>query len=244
MDGEIAIALDGLPVRTLYACESGSRAWGFASPDSDWDVRFVFAHACEAYLSIERPSEMIDLFLPHDLDLAGWDLRKALGLLRKSNPSLLEWLHSPIVYREQSGFLDEMRHLARRAFSPNAGLHHYRSMAGSNLAKALPTPEGPLKKYLYVLRPLLAARWIERKGTIAPVPMASLLEFVPQGHRAEVDDLLARKALAGEKEGFAGLPSLHAWMGNEHVRLGDVRLTAPEPLPIADLDGAFRRWID
>lgn len=243
MHDEIVAALEALPVRTLYACESGSRAWGFASPDSDWDVRFVFGHPVERYLSIERPVETMDLFLPNDLDLAGWDLPKTLGLLRKSNPSLLEWLHSPIVYRAEGGFLEEMRDLARRAFSPNAGLHHYRSMAGSNLAKALPTPEAPLKKYLYVLRPLLTARWIEGNGTIAPVPMAELLPLVPDEQRAQVDELLRRKALTGEREISAGMPELHAWMMGEHARLGEVRLAASEPLPTGEFDAVLRRWI-
>lgn len=243
MERQIAAGLDALPVRTLYACESGSRAWGFASPDSDWDVRFVFAHPRDAYLSIERPTETIDEFLPNDLDLAGWDLRKTLGLLRKSNPSLLEWLHSPIVYRAEPGFLEAMRTLAERAFSPNAGLHHYHSMAGSNLAKSVPTPRAPFKKYLYVLRPLLAGRWIEATGTIAPVPIDPLLDLVPLAHCAEVDELLRLKKAAGEREVFAGLPALHAWMVAEHERLGTLRLATPEPLPVADLDAEFRRWI-
>ena len=243
MEPQILAALADLPVRTLYACESGSRAWGFASPDSDWDVRFVFGHPRERYLSIERPDETVDLFLPNDLDLAGWDLRKTLGLLRKSNPSLLEWIHSPIVYREEPGFADELGDLARRAFSPNAGLHHYRSMAGSNLAKSLPTPEAPLKKYLYVLRPILAARWIEANGTIAPVPMADLRPLGRDDRRADVDELLRRKALTGEREVSDGMPALHAWMLGEHTRLGEVRLAAPEPLPTAEFDAVLHRWI-
>ncbi len=242
-EAEIVAALGDLPVRTLYACESGSRAWGFASADSDWDVRFVYAHPRDAYLSIERPSETIDLFLPGKLDLAGWDLRKALGLLRKSNPSLLEWLHSPIVYRAEGEFLAEMRDLAGRAFSPNAGLHHYRSMAASNLATHLALVEANLKRYLYVLRPVLAARWIERTGRLAPVAFAELLGEVPPERRDEVDELLARKAAASERDGFAGLPGLHAWMGAEVARLGEVRLDAPPPLPTEDFDAILRRWI-
>ena len=248
VEAEIGRALDGLtlggsPMRTLYACESGSRAWGFASSDSDWDVCFLFVHPQDAYLSIERPRETLDLMLPGDLDLAGWDLRKALGLLRKSNPSLLEWLHSPIVYRAEGDFLNEMRALSARAFSPNAGLHHYRSMAFTNAADHLGEVAARLKKYLYVLRPILAARWIERTGARAPVPFADLLGELPPEHRGETDELLARKASAGERDAFDGLPALHAWMLAEIVRLGKVHLNAPEPLPTAEFDTVLRRWI-
>jgi predicted nucleotidyltransferase len=93
-------------IRILYACESGSRAWGFASPDSDYDIRFLFARAERDYLGIIAPQDAIDLPLEDELDPGGWDVRKALGLLGKSNGALVEWLHSPIVYRESSGFLE------------------------------------------------------------------------------------------------------------------------------------------
>jgi predicted nucleotidyltransferase len=87
-------------VTILYACESGSRAWGFPSQDSDYDVRFIYLHKPEWYLSIYDKRDVIERPINNMLDINGWDLRKALNLFRKSNPPLLEWLQSPIQYKE------------------------------------------------------------------------------------------------------------------------------------------------
>ncbi len=73
-------------VRIVYACESGSRAWGFPSSDSDYDVRFIYLHPLEWYLSIEKRRDVIERPITGVLDVNGWDLRKALQLFRKSNP--------------------------------------------------------------------------------------------------------------------------------------------------------------
>ena len=91
-------------VRVVYACESGSRAWGFASPDSDYDIRFIFVRPAASYHSVAEGLESIDLPLDGLLDAGGWDVRKALRLLGKSNGALVEWLHSPVVYVEDPGF--------------------------------------------------------------------------------------------------------------------------------------------
>src|SRR4051794_14574214 len=89
-------------VRVLYACESGSRAWGFASRDSDYDVPFLYVHERDWYLSVDDRRDVLEYPLRDELDVSGWELRKALRLLRKSNPPLLEWLNSPMVYRDDS----------------------------------------------------------------------------------------------------------------------------------------------
>ena len=96
-------------VRVLYACESGSRGWGFASPDSDYDVRFIYAHPLPWYLRVAAERDVIELPISGDLDINGWELRKALGLLKKGNATLIEWLGSPIVYRADPEFLYSMR---------------------------------------------------------------------------------------------------------------------------------------
>ena len=113
----------------LYACESGSRAWGFASPDSDYDIRFLFRRPEEAYLSVFESTDAFDLPMEGDLDAGGWDIRKALGLLGKSNGALVEWLHSPIVYQESPGFLDRWRSASREVFEPKFSVDHYRGLA-------------------------------------------------------------------------------------------------------------------
>src|ERR1700761_4393139 len=115
-------------VRVLFACESGSRAWGFASSDSDYDVRFVYAQPRDHYLSIRERKDVIELPVNAVLDISGWDCRKALQLFLKSNAPLYEWLQSPIVYNEKSGFAAELRGLMTKYFSLRAGGHHYLSM--------------------------------------------------------------------------------------------------------------------
>ena len=92
-------------VSILYAVESGSRAWGFASPDSDFDVRFLYVRPVLDYLRIRPMRDVIELPLTGDLDTNGWDIVKALNLFRSSNPALLEWLRSPIIYRERGGLV-------------------------------------------------------------------------------------------------------------------------------------------
>ncbi|MDX2226561.1 MAG: nucleotidyltransferase domain-containing protein, partial [Verrucomicrobiae bacterium] len=143
-------------VRILHACESGSRAWGFASTDSDWDVRFIYVHPRDFYLSIESHRDVIENPISDDLDISGWDLRKALGLLLKSNPPLLEWISSPIVYRQDPDFLRNFRRLSEDFYSPQRCFRHYLHMAEGNHRHYLLGETIALKKYFYVLRPVLA----------------------------------------------------------------------------------------
>src|SRR5688572_7252344 len=118
-------------VQILYACESGSRAWGFASPDSDYDVRFIYVHKNDHYLSIDEQRDVIELPINDVLDISGWELRKALRLLRKSNGPLYEWFQSPIVYQSDSTFQGEILALMKLYFSPRAMMHHYLSMTST-----------------------------------------------------------------------------------------------------------------
>ncbi|OWA34492.1 hypothetical protein B9G55_17320 [Saccharibacillus sp. O16] len=182
-------------VRILYACESGSRAWGFPSQDSDYDVRFLYVHEPDWYLSIFDRRDVIERPIDDQLDVSGWDLRKALRLFRKSNPPLLEWLQSPMVYREQAGAADAIRTLAESAFSPKACTFHYLHMARGNYRDYLQGEEVKRKKYFYVLRPLLACAWIERFGSLPPMAFDELKDkLIPPGElRMAVDELLARK---------------------------------------------------
>ena len=109
-------------VQILFACESGSRAWGFPSSDSDYDVRFVYIRPTDWYLAIdvERKRDVIELPIDDSLDISGWDLRKALQLYYKSNPPLLEWLGSPIIYQEKYTVAQQLRNLAPEFYNPIA----------------------------------------------------------------------------------------------------------------------------
>ena len=194
-------------VRILYACESGSRAWGFASPDSDYDIRFLFAKDRADYISVHDGLESIDLPLEQGLlDAGGWDLRKAAKLLGKSNGALLEWLHSPIIYREEPRFRERWQKVARDVFFPRASCDHYRGLAKQMVMGKLQGDAVRAKDYLYALRSTLAAMWVDSGRGIAPVEFAKLLDVAPPLVRAEIPSLLEYKARSGEGERMARLP--------------------------------------
>jgi uncharacterized protein len=201
-------------VKVLFACESGSRGWGFASPDSDYDVRFVYAHRRDWYLRVEPQRDVIERPLDDVLDVSGWELRKALQLLHRSNPTLLEWLDSPVVYREDSHWASRLRSLAAAFFSPLRGRHHYLSMARKNFRGYLQGDTVRFKKYLYVLRPLLAVRWIDMGLGMPPMRFADLVAGTVHDPvmLAELDALLELKMSAGEAEYGPRRPALHAFI--------------------------------
>lgn len=199
-------------VKILYAVESGSRAWGFASPDSDYDVRYVFIRPIKDYLRIDLLPGHIDGPLDEVQDYSGWDVKKALGLLGKSNPSLLEWLHSPIVYAQTAAW-QHFADCADAYFSVERNLHHQYASAHSTWRNFLQGEQVRLKKYLYALRPLLCFRYVEQYGKAAPVPFDKLCAAVlPDSMRGAVDDLLAQKKQAREKETAPRIPELDAYL--------------------------------
>ncbi len=161
-------------VRILHAVESGSRAWGFASRDSDYDVRFFYVRPQEHYLRLEQTRDVIELPIDDVLDINGWDLQKTLRLLYAANPTLFEWMSSPIVYR-QTDFADTFRPMLHRYFSARKGLYHYISMAQGNYRDYLKGEMVRAKKYFYVLRPLLACRWIMERQTPPPMLFSELM---------------------------------------------------------------------
>lgn len=185
-------------IKILLAVESGSRAWGFASPDSDYDVRFIYVRKKEAYLRLEKMRDVIELPINEVLDINGWDLQKTLRLLHKSNPTLFEWSLSPIVYMKTE-FADEFRQIIQDYFSTKRSLYHYISMAEGNYRGYLNGELVKAKKYFYVLRPILACRWILDKGTPPPVRFSELMEAeLPRELLADVERLLDLKMHAPE----------------------------------------------
>ncbi|SHI84536.1 nucleotidyltransferase domain-containing protein [Flavobacterium terrae] len=180
-------------VEVLYAVESGSRAWGFASPDSDYDIRFIYKHELDYYLSLWDKPDTIEFMTTDDLDGSGWDLRKTLKLLAKSNAPLLEWLYSPVVYYENETFATQMRALAKDCFSPIATLHHYLGTT-KKFMEACQADEVKLKSYFYALRTALAGKWIIESNSFPPVDFMKLLPIAPQNIQEKVIELMAIKA--------------------------------------------------
>ena len=161
--------------RILLAVESGSRAWGFASPDSDYDVRFIYMRPEKAYLRLDRTRDVIEVPINDELDINGWDIDKTLRLLHKSNPTVFEWFSSPIIY-QTSALADQFRPIMQKYFSSKAGLWHYLHMAEGNYRDYLRGEMVRAKKYFYVLRPILACKWILEKGTPPPMLFAELVK--------------------------------------------------------------------
>lgn len=207
-------------VRILYACESGSRAWGFASPDSDYDIRFLFVRPEAHYIAVDLPPDTIDLPIEGDLDAAGWDARKALGLLTRSNGPLLEWLHSPIVYRETTGFLSRWRRTALDVFSPRRCADHYRGLARGMVEGRLGGETARAKDYLYALRAVLAADWVRSRHEIPPVPFADLVPLAPVEIRELIPALLEHKTATLENEHLPRIAVLDEFFRErlEHIR--------------------------
>lgn len=203
-------------VKVLFAIESGSRAWGFASPNSDYDVRFVYAHSRDWYLTIdlEDKRDVIEYPIVDEIDINGWDIRKALNLLWRSNPGIVEWLQSPIVYVDDGIFAPAARALLPEIYSPTKGIHHYHSMAKTNYRGYLKEDIVPLKKYFYVLRPLLSIMWLEKFQTPAPIEFHRLRELLTDfpDVNADISLLLERKKQSMEKELAPVIPTLNQFI--------------------------------
>ncbi|MBK8972850.1 MAG: nucleotidyltransferase domain-containing protein [Hahellaceae bacterium] len=186
-------------VRIIMAIESGSRAWGFASPNSDYDVRFIYSRKKDWYLAVdlEDRRDVIEYPIIDEIDLNGWDVRKALKLFWRSNPAFVEWIQSPITYIADGSFREHALNLLPDLYSVEKGIYHYRSMAKTNYRGYLREEIVPLKKYFYVLRPLFAIKWLEEFGTAAPIEFDKVLNLVTDSALLEtVHSLLGAVAVS------------------------------------------------
>ena len=229
-------------INIFWACESGSRAWGFPSQDSDFDVRFLYHHRTEWYLSIDNKRDVIECPIEGLLDINGWDIRKALRLLRKSNPVLLEWLHSPIVYQEKPTRVDLIRKLAPIYFSPVTCHYHYLHLAKNTVRRHLQNELFNLKKIVYVLRPILACRWIEAELGIVPMSFETLLESLKEVTlKTAIRALLERKKQGNESDFETASPVIMDFITDELARLSSLSYPKKK-VPHSDtLDQLFRQ---
>ena len=189
-------------IKVLYAVESGSRAWGFHSEESDWDVRFIYVHKLDWYLKVNAGRDVIEEMYDDNVDLVGWDLRKTLQLFRKSNPSLMEWLHSPIIYYADDDFLSQMLTLEPSYFNAAKMMYHYENLYIKHDKRYLQNTAYPLKRFLYYLRGILACRWLEEYGTLPPVLFAELVNaiVVEENICYKINELLALKKKSKEND--------------------------------------------
>lgn len=249
MNVEILEKLDELGnqngVEILMAVESGSRAWGFPSPDSDYDVRFIYGHTKDYYLGIDDQRDVIELPVNEVLDINGWDIRKALRLFAKSNAPLFEWLQSPIVYSAEESFHRELAGLMPAYFNPRAMFHHYFSMAkaateGEELAGSVVK----LKKYFYALRALLSCQWILERNEIPPMEFGKLRVLFDSEMNSIVDELLEAKRKVDETNTVAPVRQVQSWIDNQRARFQNDR---PDERVIPGgrepLNQLFRRYL-
>lgn len=186
-------------IEILFAVESGSRAWGFESPDSDYDIRFVYKHKKDWYLNLWEQKETIEFMTDNDLlDGSGWEFRKALKLLVKSNASFLGWLFSPIIYRADNGFLEDIKAIANNNFNPVSGFYHYHSMS-KGFEETLNTDKMTLKSFFYAIRTALCANWVYKNGTIPPVLFTELYSIIDKKYHATLNNLIHLKSKHIEK---------------------------------------------
>lgn len=231
-------------VRVLFAAESGSRAWGFASPDSDWDVRAIYVHPLDWYLRVaEKPTDTFEAMRPGDIDLSAWEIRKALRLFAKSNVPLLEWLGSPIVYLDHDGFGDRLRALVPRFFDPRGAAWHHLAMQRSALADLAPNGTIRIKKLCYAIRSALSVRWIVARASMPPVPFSALFaasDLAP-APRATIEDVLAVKRDASEQDRTALPPILASLFAENESLVPAAEFPKRERGELGELDEILRR---
>lgn len=186
-------------IHVLYACESGSRAWGIPSPDSDFDVRFIYVHNQDWYLSLCNQKDTITIG-DDELDLTGWDLRKALLLLKKSNAAPLEWMHSPIVYKSTKGFTRNFRSIGDDCLNLNAINYHYLSMAKKFYDHCAGEESVKLKTWFYAMRAALNCKWVVQEQSLPPILFKDTLALVEPVLAKEISALIALKGT--KEEGF------------------------------------------
>lgn len=202
-------------VKVLYAVESGSRAWGVESPDSDYDVRFVYIRTKEDYLSLQEKRDVIEWQLDEVLDINGWDLRKTLIQFRKGNATLFEWANSPVVYKTTDAW-ELISEVGKKYFSKKVALYHYYGTANSTFCQFFQGEEIKYKKYIYALRPLLACKYIEQYETIPPVKFEDLLkQQLPKELSGEIQTMLTIKANSDEKDLNPRMPVIHNYIQEE-----------------------------
>lgn len=242
IDAALNEAAEKYDIELLFACESGSRAWGFPSPDSDYDVRFIYRRKSDAYLALFPENDHLSFPVTGDLDLYGWDIKKVLHLLYKSNCTPFEWIQSPVVYMNNEVFRESFLDLLPDYFSARKHIFHYLGIASGAMA-SMNGPEIKIKKLFYVLRPLLAAKWIAERKRYAPMNIEPLLEIVPDSLKAKIIFLIAEKAIKEESFLVEIDKELQGFICNESERLTAYAAQLDrDNFKQKELDKYFRKW--
>ncbi|WP_342588402.1 nucleotidyltransferase domain-containing protein [Rhizobium phaseoli] len=212
-------------IRIGFAIESGSRAWGFPSPDSDYDCRFVYIRPVEHHLALTAARDVIEFPIVGDIDTGGWDLRKALRLALKGNAVVVEWLKSPIAYEEEVGFRSRLGGLLDLIMVPEKVAAHYVGLLRQHFQSQ---GEGAikLKKLLYAVRPAIALEWMRQRSfqALPPMNMLECLEAISIASdlRTAILDLVQVKKQT--REMGEGLPPMlvQSFLSNSFQRYSEI----------------------
>jgi predicted nucleotidyltransferase len=185
-------------VKILYAIESGSRAWGFPSPDSDFDVRFIYIHNKNWYLGLADKKDTIES-MQGELDITGWDLKKSLILLKKSNVAMIEKFQSPIVYFQEESFSEAMKSILHHYYSPTAVFSHHYSLAKKFWEEIKEAEVVKVKRYFYLIRSLLTCNWVVNIKILPPMDIEGLMNLISVDEKFCIRELIKLKATVNEK---------------------------------------------
>ena len=207
-------------IKIIYAVESGSRAWGFAGTDSDYDVRFIYVRNKDFYLKLEPTRDVIEYPINDLLDISGWDISKTMRLAHNSNPSLYEWLQSPIIYKEDN-IVNKLRELFKEYFSVNKISRHYYHMAENQDYKYIKNhKEVKVKKYFYLLRPILSAKYVLDYKDVPPIEFDKLRQIItPKNINEIIDNLLKIKKNSEETQLIQKNQELDQYIENTFINV-------------------------
>lgn len=219
MENEIIAKLEKIQkcegFEILFACESGSRAWGFASSDSDYDVRFVYLRKSEQYLRLKALRDVCEAEMNEIYDINGWDLKKFFTLLLGSNPAIFEWANSPIVYKTSAKW-EKIAEILPDFLDCKKLLFHYYNTAKNHVRMYLQDEQVLYKKYLYALRPLLACRWLLARNKAVPMDFRELCAAVLPGNlQGAINELLSIKQSSQKSQNGARIAQIDDFIAAE-----------------------------
>mgnify|MGYP001860141024 CR=1 FL=1 len=215
-------------VKIIYATESGSRAWGFVSPNSDYDVRFIYIRKPEFYLKLEKTKDFIEYEINDIFDINGWDISKTLKLLHSSNPTLFEWANSPYIYKKTEEWT-LVQNIMNDYFLSKKALNHYLSTAKNQYNRYLKDDIVKLKKYFYILRPILACKWILNEKTPPPMLFAELVNTqLEKDLKSIVENLVQKKINSQETELIPKIQILNEYIEENFIKLNTIINNVPK----------------
>lgn len=217
----VAIAKED-DVKVLLAIESGSRTWGFHLRDSDYDVCFIYARPVDWHLGLEKKRDAVERSIDDELDFSGWDIGKALTLALGSNAVVAEWLQSSIVYSVEPEFVADLSYFCAQVLDRKSVSLHYLSLYARPEKRAwLDHGSIQLKRYFYMIRPILVLRWMRiNAAPMPPMDMGNLHAGadLSSAQAGALDLLMEQKKTISERgQVDASVPVLDALMHDEEA---------------------------